>query len=204
MSNVCILDYGSGNVQSVKNALDRLKISNLVSNSIESIREATHIILPGVGAFEVAMRRIQDTLPIRELQDEVLEKKKPYLGICVGMQVLAERGYENGTHLGLGWIKEHEVVENSKRVRQPHIGWNSVRIRKKSPIFSGIDDESDFYFVHSFIMKSKSQEFVIGSTDYGDVFTSVIQKDNIYGVQFHPEKSHKNGLQLIKNFILNS
>ena len=202
MSNVCILDYGSGNVQSVKNALDRLKISNLVSNSIESIREATHIILPGVGAFEVAMRRIQDTLPIRELQDEVLEKKKPYLGICVGMQVLAERGYENGTHLGLGWIKEHEVVENSKRVRQPHIGWNSVRIRKKSPIFSGIDDESDFYFVHSFIMKSKSQEFVIGSTDYGDVFTSVIQKDNIYGVQFHPEKSQENGLKLLRNFTL--
>ena len=189
-------------MQSVKNALDRLKISNLISNSVESIQKATHIILPGVGAFEGAMRRIRDTLPIRELQDEVVEKKKPYLGICVGMQVLAERGYENGTHLGLGWIKEHEVVENSKRVRQPHIGWNSVRIRKKSPIFSGIDDESDFYFVHSFIMKSKSQEFVIGSTDYGDVFTSVIQKDNIYGVQFHPEKSQENGLKLLRNFTL--
>ena len=200
MSNVCILDYGSGNVQSVKNALDRLKISNLVSNSIESIREASHIILPGVGAFEVAMRRIQDTLPIRELQIEVLEKKKPYLGICVGMQVLAERGYENGTHLGLGWIKKHEVVENSKHVRQPHIGWNSVRIRKKSPIFNGIDDGSDFYFVHSFIMESKSKEFVIGSTHYGDVFTSVLQKDNIFGVQFHPEKSQENGLKLLRNF----
>lgn len=202
MSNVCILDYGSGNVQSVKNALDRLKISNLVSNSIESIREASHIILPGVGAFEVAMRRIQDTLPIRELQDEVLEKKKPYLGICVGMQVLAERGYENGTHLGLGWIKKHEVVENSKQVRQPHIGWNSVRIRKTSSIFNGIEDGSDFYFVHSFIMKSNSQEFVIGSTHYGDVFTSVLQKNNIFGVQFHPEKSQENGLKLLRNFTL--
>jgi len=202
MSNVCILDYGSGNVQSVKNALDRLKISNLVSNSIESIREASHIILPGVGAFKVAMRRIQDTLPIRELQDEVLEKKKPYLGICVGMQVLAERGYEKGTHLGLGWIKKHEVVENSKQVRQPHIGWNSVRIRKKSSIFNGIEDGSDFYFVHSFIMKSNSQEFVIGSTHYGDVFTSVLQKNNIFGVQFHPEKSQENGLKLLRNFTL--
>jgi glutamine amidotransferase len=202
VSNVCILDYGSGNVQSVKNALDRLKISNLISNSVESIRKATHIILPGVGAFEGAMRRIRDTLPIRELQDEVLEKKKPYLGICVGMQVLAERGYENGTHLGLGWIKEYEVVENSKQVRQPHIGWNSVQIRRESPIFNGIDDESDFYFVHSFIMKSKSQEFVIGSTHYGDIFPSVLQKDNIYGVQFHPEKSQENGLKLLRNFTL--
>ena len=200
MTKVCILNYGSGNVQSVKNALDRLEINSMISNDSDTVRNSSHIILPGVGAFGPAMKRIQELLPLKTIEDQVSNHKKPYLGICVGMQVLAEKGYEHGIHKGLGWLGECEVIENTKHLRQPHIGWNSLSITKKSPILDHIEDESDFYFVHSYIMNGVSDSYVIGETDYGKKFPSVISKENIFGVQFHPEKSQESGLRLLRNF----
>lgn len=200
MGTVCILDYGSGNVQSVKNALNRIGVDSVISNSINTLEISSHIILPGVGAFREAMKRIKETLPLQELENQVLKEKKPFLGICVGMQVLSRQGHENGISKGLGWIQECEVMENTKKVRQPHIGWNSVSIRKKSLILDGIPDNSDFYFVHSFVIKGLDSNSIIGITDYGSKFPSIIQLENVFGVQFHPEKSQGSGLRLLKNF----
>ena len=200
MTKVCILNYGSGNVQSVKNALDLLEIDSVVSNNTNTVRNASHIILPGVGAFGTAMKRIRELLPLKELERQIFKHKKPFLGICVGMQVLAEEGYEHGIYKGLGWLDGCEVIENTKQVRQPHIGWNSVSVSKKSPILLNVEDESDFYFVHSYIMTCPREKYVIGETQYGKKFPSVIGKENIFGVQFHPEKSQENGLRLLRNF----
>lgn len=200
MKRVCILNYGSGNVQSVKNALDRLEINSVISNNVKTVRDSSHLILPGVGAFGAAMKSIQDSLPLKEIEAQVFNHKKAYLGICVGMQVLAERGYEQGLHKGLGWLTEGEVIENTKQVRQPHIGWNSVSINQNSPLMLQIEDESEFYFVHSYVLTDVSTSHVIGETFYGIKFPAVIGKENIFGVQFHPEKSQENGLRLLKNF----
>jgi len=148
------------------------------------------------------MRRIQETIPLYELEEEVLTRGKPFLGICVGLQVLAEWGYEYGKHAGLGWLDNAEVHENTKEVQQPHIGWNNVSIIRDTPIFKGIESETDFYFVHSFILESVESEYVVGTTNYGINFPSVVQHQNVFGVQFHPEKSQRAGLKLIQNFTL--
>ena len=200
MSGVCILDYGSGNVNSVKNAFNQLNIDSFVSNEISSIRNASHIVLPGVGTFGTAMQRIQNSIPILVLREEVMDKGKPYLGICVGMQVLAEWGHEYGKHQGLGWLPGSEVHANKKEVRQPHIGWNNVSIKQDSSLLNSLENETDFYFVHSYVIRNVKEENVIATTSYGFEFPSIIQKENIFGVQFHPEKSQRAGLKLIKNF----
>lgn len=202
MKTICILNYGAGNVKSVKNAFDRVGIDSQVSNEISAIKRASHIVLPGVGAFGAAMQRIQESIPLSELRQEVLNRSKPFLGICVGLQVLAEWGYEHGKYQGLGWLNGAEVRENTKEVQQPHIGWNSVSIERNSPIFKDIESETDFYFVHSYVLKSVESDHVVGTTKYGIEFPSVIQNQNIFGVQFHPEKSQRAGLKLIHNFTL--
>ena len=202
LRKVCILDYGSGNVKSVKHAFERLDVAAVVSNSIEDMQEASHIVLPGVGAFGNAMERIQNSIPLLELEAEVLEKKKPFLGICVGMQVLAEWGNEHGKHPGLGWIRNSEVFENTRQVGQPHIGWNNVSTIYDSPIMNGLKNDTDFYFVHSYIIQLVNEKIVVGVTNYGISFPSVIQSRNIFGVQFHPEKSQSAGLRLLNNFTL--
>ncbi len=200
LKKVCILNYGSGNVKSVKNALDRIGVESYISNDVNALRSSSHIVLPGVGAFGSAMKRIQECLPLNEIENQVFNHEKPYLGICVGMQVLSERGYEHGLYKGLGWLSGCEVIENTKQIRQPHIGWNSVSIREKSPILFDIEDHSDFYFVHSYIMTCLDKSYTIGETDYGKKFPSIVRSRNIFGVQFHPEKSQENGLQLLRNF----
>lgn len=200
MKIVCILDYGSGNVRSVKNTLELLDIECVVSNDSNAVRNSSHIILPGVGAFGTAMERIKRLLPLKVIEKQIFKHQKPFLGICVGMQVLAEKGYEFGMHKGLGWLDNSEVIENTKLVRQPHIGWNSVSITNSSPILYNIENNSDFYFVHSYIMTFSSRNHIIGETDYGNRFPSIVGKNNIYGVQFHPEKSQGNGTQILRNF----
>ena len=196
---ICTLDYGSGNVGSVFNLLNNLKYNSKISNNPNDIKDSTHIILPGVGAFGESMKKIEKKISIKILEEEVLTNKKPFLGICVGMQVLAEKSSEFGEHKGFGWISGK--VEKLKAKVLPHIGWNDVEIVKKSSLFSNLKNFQDFYFVNSYAFKVKNKELVIAKTKYGEEFCSVVQKDNIFGVQFHPEKSQKTGQLLFKNFI---
>ena len=199
MKKVCILDYGSGNVSSVKNLIDHLKFKCVISNKKEIIKKSTHIILPGVEAFGAAMKKVKKKIPFKILEDEVLKKNKPFLGICVGMQLLAETGQEFGTHKGFGWIKGS--VKKIKSKKLPHIGWNDIIIKKKTQIIGDLGIYKDFYFVNSFYFDPKDKEFVVAETKYGHNFCSIVQKKNIVGVQFHPEKSQKAGQFIIKNFL---
>ena len=199
MIKVCILDYGSGNVSSVYNLVNYLNFKCKISNNIEVLKKSTHIILPGVGAFGASMRKIKQKIPLKELEEEVLIKKKPFLGICVGMQLLADESEEFGKQKGLGWIKGS--VKKIKSNKLPHIGWNNVVIKKKDQIFDDLISLNDFYFVNSFFFDLKDKKLAIGETKYSHNFCSVLKKKNIIGVQFHPEKSQKSGQILIKNFL---
>ena len=201
MSNVCILDYGSGNVKSVFNLISSVAKYVVISNEPAEIQQATHIVLPGVGAFGAAMRKIRERLPLKILEQAVLSDKKPFLGICVGMQVLASRGLEFGECRGLGWIEGIVEKINSKHLPLPHIGWNNISHNRKSLLLEGLGDDPDFYFVHSFAFRLENEQYMLASTSYGEEFCSVIQRENIYGVQFHPEKSQLTGIRLVKNFL---
>ena len=190
-TKVCILDYGSGNVGSVYNLLNRLNYNVKISNNPLDIKNSSHLILPGVGAFGKSIEKIKIKIPINLLEEEVKINKKPFLGICVGMQVLADKGFEFGENDGLGWIKG--TVEKIKAKVLPHIGWNDIKIKKQSPIFLNLKDSENFYFVNSYAFKVSDKNFIISETSYGNTFCSAVQKDNIFGVQFHPEKSQKAG-----------
>ena len=198
-TKVCILDYGSGNVASVYNLLSRLNYKAIISNDSSDIKGSSHIILPGVGAFGASIERIRNKIEINLLEDEVKIKKKPFLGICVGMQILADKGFEFGEHDGLGWIEG--TVEKIKAKVLPHIGWNNIQVKKQSPIFSNIENSKDFYFVNSYAFNVKDKNLIISETSYGSTFCSAVQKDNIFGVQFHPEKSQKAGQLVMHNFL---
>jgi len=201
MGSVCILDYGSGNVKSVFNLFSTIAKHIVISNDPEEIRQATHIVLPGVGAFSAAMRKIRERLPMEVLEQAVLSDKKPFLGICVGMQVLATRGMEFGEYLGLGWIGGSVEKVNSKHFPLPHIGWNNTSCKRDSPLLAGLGDDPDFYFVHSYAFRLENEQHMLAITSYGEEFCSVVQRENIYGVQFHPEKSQRTGIKLVKNFL---
>jgi|AntAceMinimDraft_17_1070374.scaffolds.fasta_scaffold00443_12 glutamine amidotransferase len=199
--NVCILNYGSGNVKSVYNLLKSLVDNVKISNSKDDIEKATHFILPGVGAYGTAMEKIRKIIPIKLLEHEVFINKKPFLGICIGMHSLANKGFEFGEFNGLGWIDGEVTQLNSGNNPLPHIGWNNFIKKQDSPILKNIDEEQNFYFVHSFVFRSKKTENIVAETEYGENFVSIVQKDNIFGVQFHPEKSQNAGKLLIKNFL---
>jgi imidazole glycerol-phosphate synthase subunit HisH len=197
----CILDYGSGNVRSVYNIVSYLKYDAVVSNRADDVRSATHVILPGVGAFGAAMERIKSTIPLDVLEEEVTKRKKPFLGICVGMQVLADKGFEHGEFAGLGWIKGNVVKLEAKGVPLPHIGWNDLHLKGDSPLFKNFAAVRDFYFVHSYGFDVADRNLVVAEADYGGRFCACVQDGNICGVQFHPEKSQKAGQLLLKNFF---
>jgi glutamine amidotransferase len=201
MTIVCILDYGSGNVKSVCNLFSAIADEVVVSNHVSDISKASHLVLPGVGAFGAAMRKIRENLPILAIEKEVLIKKKPFLGICVGMQVLAEQGAEFGVHHGLGWIKGRVKKLDLNNLPLPHIGWNDISIKQPSPLLTGLGNEPDFYFVHSYVFEVENELNVVATTEYGKEFCCVIQKENLFGVQFHPEKSQRAGLKLAANFL---
>lgn len=201
MGRVCILDYGSGNTRSVLNLFSSIAEDVVVSNMSTDIKTASHIVLPGVGAFAAAMRKIRDTLPMDDLEKAVLGEKKPFLGICVGMQVMATQGREFGECEGLGWIPGRVEQLATGVLPLPHVGWNSVASHEPSPLTNGLGDSPDFYFVHSFAFKPERAEHVVATTEYGEQFCSVIRKDNLFGVQFHPEKSQRTGIRLAKNFL---
>ncbi len=197
-----VVDYGSGNIQAVINIYNRLRIPSRVVNVHEDLTEVTKIVLPGVGAFDEAMSRLNMSGLREALDDAVLVKKVPVMGICVGMQVMGNSSDE-GNLEGLGWIPGHvEKFDTSKMTllpKLPHMGWNNVNL-KSVPIFKNINEDFGFYFLHSYYFNAKSKINVIGSSVYQDEFDCAINENHIYGFQFHPEKSHSNGIQLFKNF----
>jgi glutamine amidotransferase len=200
---ITIVNYGSGNIKAIGNIYERLRIPFKIANEPEEIKNAEKILLPGVGAFDETISMLDESGFRAVLDHEVLVNKIPVLGICVGMQVLAHRS-EEGTLSGLGWI-DGEVKKINKstllhKPKLPHLGWNSIEIKRKSILFKDINEEDGFYFLHSYHFQCNNKEDILTSTFYGDEFASSINKDHIYGVQFHPEKSHQNGIQLLKNF----
>jgi glutamine amidotransferase len=204
MSNkiITIIDYGMGNIRSLQNALNYLGYDSKVTSIPEEIQTSNILILPGVGSFGQAMKNINN-YGLKDVITEVaINKGIPFLGICLGMQLLANCGEEDGINSGLGLIPGKVLKFKSNKIRLPHIGFNSLKYRNKSSnIFQNIQNNSDFYFVHSFYYECQNESNIIGTTEYGDEFVSAINKDNIYGFQFHPEKSQSNGLLLLNNFI---
>jgi glutamine amidotransferase len=200
MAKVCVIDYGSGNVKSVFNLVSYLGHPVVVSHKSGDIKAASHLILPGVGSFGDAMQGLRERVNLPDLENEVLGNKKPFLGICVGMQVLAQTGSEHGTHEGLGWIPGTVERLDSRGSPLPHVGWNAVSPRPNASLFSGLDSTSDFYFIHSYAVKT-DPEFIASETEYANLFCSSIQNNNIFGVQFHPEKSQKSGQRLLSTFL---
>lgn len=201
MSSICVLDYGSGNVRSVYNLFSSICDRVTISNEPSAIRDASHVVLPGVGAFAAAMRRIRERLPIDVLESEVCGAGKPFLGVCVGMQVLADTGLEFGEHAGLGWISGRVEKLEVGELPLPHIGWNNIQTKRTHAVLIGLEEEPDFYYVHSYTFRANEPEAVLATTDFGETFTAVVARDNILGVQFHPEKSQKAGIRLATNFL---
>jgi len=202
-----IVDYGLGNTFSAKQSF--LKVINeqgvnadvIISNNLNHIKNSSHIILPGQGAFDTCMKGLS-TIPgmIEELSRFAVEEKKPFLGICVGMQLLATDSEENGKHSGLGWIEGHIKKLPSKNIKMPHMGWNTIKVKNKGKKTIQ-PQETDYYFVHSYYFECNKEENVLAETLYGINFASIVNKENIYGVQFHPEKSSTQGLNILKDFI---
>jgi glutamine amidotransferase len=202
---ISIVDYGVGNIQAIANIYKRLNIPVRTVRSAEELAGAERLILPGVGAFDWAMARLNKSGMRDVLDDVVLSKGKPVLGICVGMQMLAKRSDE-GVLEGLGWIdgevKKFDPAEPSQRAYLPHMGWNDVEPRCQECLFKEIGATGRFYFLHSYYFAPKDPKMILGVTDYSGAFASCVRAGNIYGVQFHPEKSHQWGIQLLKNFAV--
>lgn len=199
--DVLVIDYGVGNHLSILNALDFLGYRYAVSDKAEDIEKAPAYILPGVGAFGEAMHNLEKLNIIDVLKEQVFKKKKPILGICLGMQLLAEDSEEKGKHKGLGLLKGHVIeLKPAQKLRVPHVGWNSLKIREKAPLFARTSAEPHFYFDHSYYLKC-DPALVSATCAYGEDITAAVQKDNIFGVQFHPEKGQANGLKLFRGFF---
>ena len=205
---VVIVDYGLGNILSAKQSFLKVisdyKIDAKVkiTNNPKDIENSTHIVLPGQGAFKTCMQNLSNISGmISTLEEMIFKNKKNFLGICIGMQLLAERSYENGEHNGLGWIKGEIKKIPSNNLKLPHMSWNEVKIIKKNPLIEE-KEKNDYYFVHSYYFDCFDSNNIIGTSNYGLEFASYVCKENIYGVQFHPEKSSKQGLKLIRNFLL--
>ncbi len=195
-----ILDINSGNILSLKNIILKFSKNVSIGNNDSNILNATHIFLPGVGSYSQVMQNVKNRVNIRLLKKKLLENEAMFLGICVGMQVLSDYGYENDKSEGLSLIKGSVKKMETKEVL-PHVGWNSINFKKKSKLLNQIPNKSDFYFTHSYSYHLEDSSSVISNTNYGLSFPSIINKLNIYGTQFHPEKSQSNGIKLIKNFL---
>jgi glutamine amidotransferase len=200
---ITIVDYKTGNLGSIQNILKRIGKESVVTSDKKVIAAATKLILPGVGAFDTGMRNLLELDLADVLNKKVIEEKTPVLGICLGMQLLSS-GSEEGTLKGLDWIKGSTVrfkFENSLEYKIPHMGWNFITQHKTSRLFNNMDSDPRFYFVHSYYFRADNQEDILTSTTYEKEFTSSVERGNILGVQFHPEKSHKFGMMLLKNFV---
>jgi len=196
---ISIIDYGLGNVLAFRNVFERLNIPVAVAKTCDDLKRATRLILPGVGAFDGAVQKLQAS-GMRELIEEmVVVQKIPVLGVCVGMQMLAASS-EEGELTGLGWIAGRVRKFKASALPLPHMGWNDVEAAKSARLCSGLETEARFYFLHSYYFECQNSEHALASADYGGAFTCAVRQENIYGVQFHPEKSHRCGMQLLKNF----
>ncbi len=203
---ITIIDYGSGNILSAKQSFNKvIKENNLdaevhISENPKTIKNSSHIVLPGQGAFETCVNGLKSISGmIEELNNFVIDQKKPFFGICVGMQLLANNSLENGNHQGLGWISGTIKKLPSTKLKMPHMGWNSIEVLNKN--LKILPRETEYYFVHSYYFSCDNKENVLAQTNYGINFPSIINKENIYGLQFHPEKSSDQGLDIIKSFI---
>ncbi len=198
-----IIDYGMGNLRSVEKGFQRLKISTQITSEIEEIKKADKLILPGVGFFSHGMKILEKTRLIDILNTKVLKEKTPILGICLGMQLFTKHS-EEGNVKGLGWIdgetKKFNTNSFPNKLKIPHMGWNTISNNKLNPLLKDIPEHSPFYFVHSYHIACHNKNNIIATTNYGFHFVSAIHYNNIYGTQFHPEKSHMQGLKILKNF----
>ena len=215
MKETLIIDYGSGNIRSVFNALNEVShdknIKIKVTSSANHIKHASHIILPGVGSFESWIRGLEKSGLKEQLIENVMEKRKPFLGICVGMQMLATKGYEKGEFNGLNWIRGEvkKIQIPNKNLKIPHMGWNSLKFLKRNKFINKLLEKIKFsnadeicaYFVHSYNFNLKNEEEKILSTNHGEEITAMVSHKNIIGTQFHPEKSHYFGLAFLETFL---
>ncbi len=201
--SVCIIDYGIGNIASVRNAITSLGVICEVGSTAEIFDRHTHLILPGVGSFAGGMSGLKARGLIEVLHDQVIARRKNILGICLGMQLFATRGEEHGSHEGLGFIAGtvRQIDVSNGSLRLPHIGWNNVAVRPGYRIAEGFTDQPDFYFVHSFHFVPEDGSVVAGTCEYGETVTALIERDNIFGAQFHPEKSDTDGRRIFENFL---
>lgn len=200
---ITIIDYGVGNIFAFQNVFKRLNIPCRIAKCKEDLEKVDKLILPGVGHFDHAMSQLNNSGMRKRIDELVLVEKKPVIGICVGMQMMAKKSDE-GTLDGLGWIdanvKKFDELTIPYHAKLPHMGWNNVSHNAYHPLFKGLELESIFYFLHSFYFHCRDEKNIISTTDYGINFASSVQKENIFGVQFHPEKSHSNGEKLLENY----
>lgn len=204
--NIAIIDYGMGNLRSVEKIFKAQNCEVKITSNPNEISEADKLVLPGVGHFSNGMKNLRERGLIDVLNKKVIEEKAPILGICLGMQLFTNFS-EEGDIEGLGWIdaktKKFEFDFRESFLKTPHVGWNSLRVKKEHDLVDNIWDDDQFYFVHSYFVECANEEDILTQTQYGQVFSSAIQKDNIIGVQFHPEKSHDCGATMIGNFVEN-
>ena len=204
---IIIIDYGLGNIRSAQKSIQAILKKNKLNGTVEissnkkKLNDATHIILPGQGSFEHCINGLKNLDGMIEaLTLNVIKKETPLLGICVGMQLLANKSYENGNHPGLGWINAEINKIPNKNILLPHMGWNEIFLSKNHPVAEGLNNKH-FYFVHSYYFNSNEENSVVATTKYGASFPVIVAKKNIIGCQFHPEKSSEDGLKLLTNFL---
>lgn len=200
---IAVINYGMGNTGSILNMLKKIGVEAISTDKIEDIRKADKIILPGVGTFDSGMSNLHELGLVESIKTEILDKRKPFLGICLGMQLLG-RSSEEGQMEGLNLIQfdnKKFSFDSSLNLKIPHMGWNIVKFNKEDQLFTGIIGTQRYYFVHSYHAVCDHAENSLISCEYGYEFTAAVKKDNIYGVQFHPEKSHKFGMKLMENFV---
>lgn len=202
---IAIIDYGSGNIAAIGDILKRLQLPYLITREHSELKAADRYILPGVGAFDTTMRTLKSSGLIGLLNDEVRGNGKKIMGVCVGMQILGDSSDE-GVLPGLGWIPGHirriDPTTINGLLKLPHMGWNSIDIKVNSPLFNGIDPERGFYFLHNYFFDAEDSGKVLATVDYGSQIPCALGFENIFGFQFHPEKSHSNGVTVFRNFSL--
>lgn len=197
---IAIIDYGMGNLRSVQKGFEKVGHQAVVTRDRDEVRKASKVVLPGVGAMEDAIAEL-NRLGLTNSILQTIDSGKPFLGICLGLQLLFERSYENGEHAGLGVLKGEVVrFDLPREYSVPHMGWNQAIIRRRPPILEGIEEGTHFYFVHSYYVVPEDPEVIAVEADYHKPFCAMVWRDNLFATQFHPEKSQDNGLRILKNF----
>ncbi len=199
-STISIIDYGMGNLRSVQKAFEHIGAQAVITTDPETIEQSPAIVLPGVGAFGDAMRNLREA-GLDAAIHRVVEAGKPFLGICLGQQLMFETSEEMGQHQGLGLLRGHVRRFPDSELKVPHIGWNQIHIRREDPLLAGVESESFAYFVHSYYVEPQDEEVILATTDYGIDFASIVGRDQMWGIQFHPEKSQDVGLRILENFV---